>query len=182
MASIIKTLRENGYGNTPEEKGQEAMRQRQRRFRTTSSVGNAPSVTDGSTPPLVGNYHWISWGSSIHLCPGDCLLENPRRRRVICCWTWLTFWAMISKSTEMRLPQHDHQKTHPVVRVTNIKNIDRKRCRVRVQEQKSQWCLPQAETAENEDSTCSHSVGSYVAVRIEEVAPCGYTRSKSIES
>ena len=34
-------------------------------------VHDAPSVTDSSTPPLVGNDHLLQLGSSIHLYPGD---------------------------------------------------------------------------------------------------------------
>ena len=40
----------------------------------------APSNTDGSTPPLVGNDHLLPCGSSIHLYPGDCWLEIPPTR------------------------------------------------------------------------------------------------------
>ena len=40
----------------------------------------APSITDGSTPPLVGHDHLLLWeGSSIHLCLGSCCLEIPSR-------------------------------------------------------------------------------------------------------
>ena len=35
----------------------------------------APSIADGSTPPLIGNDHLFPWGSSIHVYPGDCWLE-----------------------------------------------------------------------------------------------------------
>ena len=40
-------------------------------------VHHAPSVTDGSTPPLVGNHHLLPWSSSIHLYL--CWLEMPSR-------------------------------------------------------------------------------------------------------
>ena len=37
------------------------------------------SITDCSTPPLVGNDHLVPWSSSIHLYPGDCWVEIPSR-------------------------------------------------------------------------------------------------------
>ena len=45
-------------------------------------VHYAPNVTDGSTPPLVGNDQFASGrfiNSSILLCPGNCWLEIPSR-------------------------------------------------------------------------------------------------------
>ena len=42
-------------------------------------VHYAPSIADGSTPPLVGNDHLLPWRSSIHLYPGDPWLEIPSR-------------------------------------------------------------------------------------------------------
>ena len=42
-------------------------------------VHYAPSITDGSTPPLIGNDLFLPWCSSIHLYPGDCWLEIPSR-------------------------------------------------------------------------------------------------------
>ena len=37
----------------------------------------APCIS--STPPLAGNYHLVPWGSSIHLCTGDCWLAIASR-------------------------------------------------------------------------------------------------------
>ena len=37
------------------------------------------AITDGNTPPLVGNEHLLPWCSSIHLYLGDCWLEMGSR-------------------------------------------------------------------------------------------------------
>ena len=37
------------------------------------------SISDGSTPPLVGNDFLLPWCSPIHLYPGDCWMEIPSR-------------------------------------------------------------------------------------------------------
>ena len=42
-------------------------------------VSFSPSVTPGDIPPLVGNYHLIPWGCSIHLYRDECRLEIPSR-------------------------------------------------------------------------------------------------------
>ena len=42
-------------------------------------VHHAPSITGGSTPPLVGNDHLLPWSSSIPLNHGDCWVEIPSR-------------------------------------------------------------------------------------------------------
>ena len=38
-------------------------------------VHYAPSITDGSTPPQVGNDHLFPWDSSVHLYLDGCWLE-----------------------------------------------------------------------------------------------------------
>ena len=48
--------------------------------RRRQDVHHAPSITDGSTPPFVGNDHLLPRCSSIHLCLGDCWLKIPSRR------------------------------------------------------------------------------------------------------
>ena len=39
----------------------------------------APSITSGSTPPVVGNDRLLPWCLSIHLYLGECPLEIPSR-------------------------------------------------------------------------------------------------------
>ena len=39
----------------------------------------ASSITDGSTPPLVGIDHMLPWESSIHLYLGECWLWIPSK-------------------------------------------------------------------------------------------------------
>ena len=42
-------------------------------------VHYAPSISDGSTPPLVGSDRLLPWRSSIHLYPGGRWLEISSR-------------------------------------------------------------------------------------------------------
>ena len=44
-------------------------------------VHYAPMITDGSTPPLVGNDHLLPWGSSIHLYLGGCCGDLVKRKQ-----------------------------------------------------------------------------------------------------
>ena len=89
----------------------------------------ASRITDGITPPLVGNDRLLPCSSSMHVYLGDCWLKNPVERNQgkvdgddvkPCVGEHGFFWAMISKSKKMSWLRNDLKKTksHLVVRVT----------------------------------------------------------------
>ena len=75
-------------------------------------VQYAPSINDSGMSQLVGNGHFLPWGSSIHLYPGDCWLEIPS------VLAWLTLEMIFTSKVRCWLRNDPVTTTHPVVRVT----------------------------------------------------------------
>ena len=88
----------------------------------------ASRITDGITPPLVGNDRLLPCSSSMHVYLGDCWLKIPSKgiKAKLMVTTSnhvlvnMAFLAMISKSKKMSWLRNDLKKTktHLVVRVT----------------------------------------------------------------
>ena len=90
-------------------------------------VHYALRISDGITPPMVGNDRLLPCSSSMHVYLGDCWLEIPSKgikaKLMVTTSNHVLvnmFLAMISKSKEMSWLRNDLKKTktHLVVRVT----------------------------------------------------------------